>query len=161
MQQKKVEVIMGISGSGKSTIGKQLAKDMAIPFLDADDFHSRENVMKMSRGVPLEDDDRWPWLGAIAEYVKQHHRDHFVLSCSALKAAYRDFLNQGMSCNFHLLHIEKQEAIDRMINRGGHFMKSEMVTSQLETLEVTPDLNLIKATLAPDQITSSIIEKLK
>ena len=82
---------MGISGCGKTTIGQALARQISVPFLDADDFHPRENILKMSRGIPLEDEDRWPWLAAIAEYIKQSHREHFVLACSALRTSYRSF----------------------------------------------------------------------
>jgi len=161
MEQKTVEVVMGISGSGKSTIGAALAKSLAIPFLDADDFHPRENVMKMSRGLPLDDDDRWPWLASIVEYIRNHHRNHFVLACSALKASYREFLNQSIQCRFHHLDISEKDAIDRMNERQGHFMKSDMVKSQLATLEVTEDLNLVAAKLSQEQIIDHINQNLK
>jgi len=152
---------MGISGSGKSTAGQALAKNMALPFLDADDFHPRENVLKMSRGVPLDDDDRWPWFAAISEYIRNSHRDQFVLACSALKSAYRDYLQQSLNCQFIYLHITKEEAIARMNKRKGHFMKSEMVQSQLDTLEITPDLMTIDAKTSLEQVMKTILENLK
>ena len=126
---------MGISGSGKSTLGKALSERLSIPFLDADGFHPRENVMKMSRGIPLDDDDRWPWLAAIGNYVIDSHRNEYVLACSALKEAYRGFLDQRTDNTYIYLKISKEEAIKRLNQREGHFMKAEMVKSQLETLE--------------------------
>lgn len=156
MGQKRLEVIMGISGSGKSTCGIQLAKRTSLPFLEGDDFHPNENVLKMSRGLPLDDEDRWPWLAAIVEYVSQHHRDHFVLSCSALKASYRDFLSQKLSCQFYLLEISKAEAIHRLEQRKGHFMPSTLVDSQFSTLELTPDIHRIAGEQSTDQIVEQI-----
>ncbi len=126
---------MGISGSGKSTFGKALSQQLGIPFLDADDFHPRENVTKMSRGLPLEDDDRWPWLAAIGNYVIDSHRDRYVLACSALKQSYRDYLNQRTSNTYVFLDIDDATAIQRMNSREGHFMQAEMVKSQLDALE--------------------------
>lgn len=161
VNSKKVEVVMGISGCGKTTIGQGVAHLAAIPFLDGDDFHPRENVLKMSRGLALDDDDRWPWLAAIVEYVKQSHREHFVLACSALKQEYRSFLTQSLDCQFHYLHISRQVAIDRMTNRKGHFMKPGLVDSQLDTLEVTPDLHQIDGAMSQEQITEAIIQKMK
>lgn len=152
---------MGISGSGKSTVGQALAKKTSFPFLDADDFHPKENVMKMSSGIPLDDDDRWPWLAAIVEFIKHAHRDHFILACSALKASYRDFLSQGLKCEFILLDLSKEEAIERMQKRTGHFMKSGLVDSQLDTLQITDDLKIVEATLSLEELTDAILQKLK
>lgn len=161
MLNKKVEVIMGISGSGKSTIGQLLAKEISLPFLDADDFHPKENILKMSRGQALDDDDRWPWLAAIAEYIKNHHRDHFVLACSALKKSYRDYLSQSLNCRFHFLALSREEAVSRLNNRKGHFMKSDLVDSQLNTLELSNDLNTLSAEDKQEQIIAAILQKLK
>lgn len=161
MNEKELIVVMGISGSGKSTIGQLLGKEIAQPFLDADDFHPKENVMKMSRGIPLDDDDRWPWLAAIVEYVRHSHRDQFVLACSALKRSYRAFLEQNLPCQFVLLQISKQEAELRMNTRKGHFMKSNMVTSQLNTLEVTEELIVVNGEQTTNQIISDIQQQLK
>ena len=133
---------MGISGSGKSTLGKHLAEILGIPFLDADDFHPRKNVMKMSRGTPLKDDDRCPWLAAIGNFVIASHRNEYVLSCSALKQSYRDYLDQRTDNTYVYLSISEGAAIERMNQREGHFMKARMVKSQLATLE--PPSNAIE-----------------
>ena len=161
MNRNELIVVMGISGSGKSTIGQLLAKETAQPFLDADDFHPKENVLKMSRGMPLDDDDRWPWLASIVEYVRNSHRDQFVLACSALKRSYREFLEQNINCRFVLLEINQEEAERRMNAREGHFMKSNMVTSQLETLQLTDELVRINGEQSTDQILNDIQSHLK
>lgn len=143
---------MGISGSGKSTIGKSLSESIGIPFLDADDFHSQENVKKMSRGIPLDDDDRWPWLGAIVEYVMHAHRGEFILACSALKQSYRDYLGQRLNNQYLFLELSEEEAEKRLNQRKDHFMPKNLVKSQLETLEPPTDAITIKAHLSIDEI---------
>ncbi len=152
MDTKKLIVVMGITGSGKSTIGKALSEKLGIPFLDADDFHPQENIKKMTRGTPLTDDDRWPWLGAIVEYVLQAHRHEFVLACSALKQSYRDYLGQRLDNKYLFLELSKEEAEDRLSQRKDHFMPRGLVSSQLETLEPPVDAFNLKATLSPDEI---------
>lgn len=143
---------MGISGCGKSTIGASLAKSLEIPFLDADDFHPTENIKKMSRGQALTDDDRWPWLGAIVQFVLDSHRQQMVLACSALKASYREYLGQRLQLKLVYLELSRLEAIKRLEARKNHFMPVSLIDSQLATLE--PPLNglTISATEAVDEI---------
>lgn len=157
MKRKKCIVVMGVSGAGKSTIGLELAKALSYPFLDADDFHPKENVMKMSRGMPLDDDDRWPWLASIAEYIKNTHRDSFVLACSALKKSYREMLSQSIDCQFIFLEISKEEAINRLNTRKNHFMKSNLVQSQFDSLELSTELTIIKANQAKGKMLDEIL----
>jgi carbohydrate kinase (thermoresistant glucokinase family) len=152
---------MGISGSGKSTLGQSLAKEHGLPFLDADDFHPKENILKMSRGIPLDDEDRWPWLAAIVEYVQQSHRHEFVLACSALKKDYRAYMAQKIDCQYLLLHISEAVATKRLQNRKGHFMKSNLVKSQLQTLEVTDEVQTIQAELSEEEILTQMNRLLK
>ena len=143
---------MGISGSGKSTVGKALAKALSMPFLDADDFHPRENVLKMSRGEPLTDEDRWPWLAAIAEYILHNHHEHFVLACSALKESYRAYLAQRLTLLTLFLSIDQPTAELRLSRRKGHFMPEALVQSQLKTLEIPKDAKVFQATASLDEI---------
>ncbi len=143
---------MGITGSGKTSVGKVLAEKIGIPFLDADDFHPQENIKKMSRGVPLTDDDRWPWLGAIVEYILHAHRHEYILACSALKQSYRDYVAQRLDIKFLFLDLSKEEAEKRLAQRKDHFMPPNLVKSQLDTLEVPANALTIKAKLSINEI---------
>lgn len=133
-------VVMGVSGSGKSTVGAALAQRLRVPFADADDFHPLENIAKMTAGHPLNDDDRYPWLEAIGEWLAQHP-DGGVMSCSALKRGYRDQLRQHRA-DIEFLHLAgSPETIGRrQASRPGHFMPAALLASQFETLEpLEPD----------------------
>jgi carbohydrate kinase (thermoresistant glucokinase family) len=126
---------MGVSGSGKSKVGAALAQRLRVPFADADAFHPEANVAKMAGGEPLTDDDRYPWLEAIGEWLAQH-RDGGVISCSALKRKYRDQLRTHCS-RIEFLHLSgSPELIGRRIAaRSGHFMPASLLKSQFDTLE--------------------------
>jgi gluconokinase len=125
---------MGVSGSGKSTVGAALAGRLEIPFADADAFHSAANVAKMSAGIPLDDDDRYPWLAAVGLWLADHECG--VMSCSALKRRYRDQLRSHRA-SVEFLHLTgSPELIDRrQAERTGHFMPSSLVNSQFNALE--------------------------
>ncbi|WP_339608903.1 gluconokinase, GntK/IdnK-type [uncultured Roseivirga sp.] len=132
---KKLIVIMGISGSGKSTVSEALSKSLHLPYLDADDFHSKANLMKMSSGIPLTDEDRWPWLASIVEHILNTHRSEFILACSALKQSYRDYLSQRLAITWVFLEVTEDEALSRLANRKPHYMQASLIQSQLVTLE--------------------------
>jgi gluconokinase len=142
---KEVILIMGISGSGKSTVGIVLSKRLGIPFIDADDFHPKENIMKMSRGLPLTDEDRWPWLASIAEHILNSHRGTFVLACSALKQTYRDYLGQRLQLRLVVLQISEKDALERLIQRKNHFMPTTLIKSQIETLEIPKEAIIVES----------------
>jgi gluconokinase len=127
-------VVMGVTGCGKSTVGAALARRLGVPFADADEFHSPANVAKMSAGVPLDDADRWPWLLSIGQWLASH--DGGVVSCSALKRAYRDALReQAPDAFFVHLHGDREAVRRRVAARPGHFMPASLVDSQFATLE--------------------------
>jgi|SRR6187200_1444076 gluconokinase len=129
-------VVMGVSGSGKSTVGAALAQRLRVPFGDADDFHPPANIEKMTAGQPLNDDDRYPWLEAIGDWLAARCRDGGVMSCSALKRKYRDQLR--LHCpDVTFLHLAGSlEVIGRrQASRPGHFMPASLLASQFETLE--------------------------
>ncbi len=133
-------VVMGVSGSGKSTVGAALAQRLRVPFADADDFHPPANIEKMSRGEPLDDDDRYPWLELIGAWLAERP-DGAVVACSALKRGYRDQLRRhAPGTEFLLLHGTRGVIERRQASRPGHFMPASLLTSQFQTLEpLQPD----------------------
>jgi len=148
-------VVMGVAGCGKSTIGFKLAKQLGMPFLDADNFHSDLNLKKMSSGLALEDADRLPWLQILKDELNA--RSGCVLACSALKKEYRSILGGcRLPTRFLLLQISKAIARSRMAGREGHFMPQSLLESQFDTLEITDDLIVIDAETSEDTVLSSI-----
>lgn len=133
-------VVMGVSGSGKSTIGAALAQRLRVPFVDADDLHPEANIEKMSRGEALDDGDRYPWLETIGRWLADHP-DGGVVSCSALKRRYRDQLRHHSDrVEFLHLHGTHEVIARRQASRPGHFMPASLLTSQFATLEpLQPD----------------------
>jgi gluconokinase len=138
-------VVMGVAGSGKSVIGAALAHALGVEFVEGDEYHSAENVERMSRGVPLTDDDRARWLRSLAARIREAKNAGvgLVVSCSALKRSYRDILRAGASdlC-FVFLKGERALIAERLAARRGHFMPITLLNSQLATLEEpSPDEN--------------------
>ncbi|MEL6810691.1 MAG: gluconokinase [Bacteroidota bacterium] len=129
-------IVMGVSGCGKTTIGKRLAEELKIPFHDADDYHPTSNVEKMKSGTPLTDADRYPWLKLLATELETWlHTGGAVLACSALKEDYRKILSEKVSLDWVCLSGDFGTIFERMKTRD-HFMKAEMLQSQFDTLEV-------------------------
>jgi len=136
-------ILMGVSGSGKTTIGQKLAARMSWRYEDADTFHPPSNVAKMSAGQPLTDEDRWPWLKAIAAEIDRACTagERLVIGCSALRRIYRDVLVHGRD-DVRFIYLDGTQALiaDRIGQRKGHFMPPGLLTSQFQTLEPpTPD----------------------
>ena len=134
----QVFVIMGVSGCGKTSVGEALAAQLECPFYDADDFHPAENVTKMSNGIPLNDEDRRPWLIRLRNLLADHlaQGQTAVLACSALKHSYRDLLLQaGAGVRFVYLAGSFDLIWERMSAREDHYMKADMLQSQFDTLE--------------------------
>jgi gluconokinase len=131
-------IVMGVSGSGKSTVGEALAKRLGWLYEDGDKFHPASNVAKMSAGQPLTDEDRWPWLRAIADEIDRLSAAgvHVVIACSALRRVYRDILVHGRN-DVRIVYLDGTQALiaDRLRRRKGHFMPPELLRSQFKTLE--------------------------
>jgi gluconokinase len=134
----RVLVVMGVSGSGKTTVAELLAERLAWPFLEGDSLHPAANIAKMESGQPLTDEDRWPWLRRIATWIEERldAGESGIVTCSALKRSYRDVLDRrGSGVLFVYLAGERATLEERMKARTGHFMPLSMLDSQLQTLE--------------------------
>jgi gluconokinase len=153
-------IVMGVSGSGKSTIADRLAGRLCWTFEDGDRFHPASNVAKMSAGHPLTDEDRWPWLQAIADEIDRVCRagQHAVIACSALKRAYRDILVHGRTDVRMIFLNGTQELIaSRLAQRKGHFMPPGLLASQFSTLE-PPDGSENPITVSIDASVDAIVD---
>lgn len=128
-------VLMGVSGCGKTTVGQALARDCALTFIDGDDLHPAANIAKMSRGEPLDDADRAPWLRAVGRKLAEQDGD-VAIGCSALKRAYRDTIrHEAGQVHFVHLHAPKPVLAKRVAERAGHFMPPSLLDSQYAALE--------------------------
>jgi gluconokinase len=157
-------VVMGVSGSGKSTVGAALAQRLRVPFADADDFHPPANIAKMTAGQALDDLDRHPWLETIGEWLAEHEENGGVMSCSALKRKYRDQLrHHEPRAQFLLLHGTLEVITRRQASRPGHFMPASLLHSQFATLEpLAPDENglVVDVDQSVDDIVQAFIVQL-
>jgi carbohydrate kinase (thermoresistant glucokinase family) len=151
-------IVMGVCGSGKTTIGKALADKLGIIFFDADDFHPAANREKMSQGIPLDDSDRLPWLSAIGDTISS--TPSFVLACSALKESYRSILCQACpDLKIILLHGSPEQLTERLQSRKNHFMPPALLASQLATLEIPTNALTLNIALTPEQMIEKIISQ--
>lgn len=160
----KAVVLMGVSGCGKTSVGKRLSQLLGWPFYDGDDFHPQENVAKMAAGVPLNDDDRAPWLTALRDLIADHLQQgqSMLLACSALKQRYRDQLANGNPGTvFVYLKGDFDLIFSRMQARSGHYMKAEMLRSQFQALEEPDNAICVNITQKVEQITDQIIQILR
>lgn len=129
-------MVMGVSGSGKSTVGELLAQELGATFIDSDSLHPEANVAKMAAGTPLNDDDRKPWLEAIGQKLAQAGDESLVIACSALKKSYRDIIRTAdPTARFVHLDGPRELLSERVATRRAHFMPPSLLQSQLETLE--------------------------
>ena len=152
---------MGVSGVGKTTIGKLLSQELQIPFFDGDDFHPKENIAKMSNGIPLNDDDRNGWLQTLNKLAKDELKNNScIIVCSALKQKYRDILTEGVEAHWVYLKGSFQQIKERLEARSNHFMSSKLLESQFETLEEPIESIEIDINLSPTEIVKTLKNKL-
>lgn len=161
----RVLVVMGVAGSGKSTLGRLLAERLGSAFQEGDDFHPPANVAKMRAGIPLTDEDRWPWLDRAAAWVEARLRkgESGVLTCSALKRAYRERLAPHGGVVFVYPVLQRETIHERLVHRAGHYMPASLLASQLETLEEPgPDEPVVRvdATAPTEELVSEVVEQL-
>ncbi len=156
-------IIMGVCGTGKTTVGEVLAERLGCPFLEGDSFHPPENVEKMRAGTPLDDDDRWPWLRKLGKAIADEGENAalVIATCSALKRAYRDCLRDqaGGETLFILLHGDRDLLNQRLQERTHRYMPSTLLDSQLETLEM-PETDEISLSLDVRVSAANLVEKI-
>jgi gluconokinase len=160
-----IVIIFGVSGAGKTTVGKLLARELGWRFVEADDFHPPANIKKMRSGHPLTDKDRWPWLERLRQQIERSLSvgENAVLACSALKRAYRDRLRLGNEVKFVFLRGDYALVEKQLRSRHGHFMDANLLQSQFDDLEEPqPDENVLTIELGrtPEKIVERIEAKL-
>lgn len=162
MVKKQILFLMGVSGSGKSTVGKLLADKLQFPFFDGDSFHPEANVKKMKEGHPLNDDDRQGWLEKLNEVGIENLSTGAVIVCSSLKQKYRTILGQNLENNHQFVYLEGSfELINaRLSERKNHYMPAGLLHSQFDDLETPLDALTVSIDQTPDEIVNDIIEKL-
>ena len=162
MGKIKIIYIMGVSGSGKSTIGFLLGKTLDLPYLDGDDYHPPENIQKMEKGQPLTDADRRGWLQTLNQLALAHEHEGAVIGCSALKHSYRERLIQGLGPLAVFVHLEGSTKLihERMAHRSGHFMPPALLASQFATLEPPKNAIVVSIDQPPTAIVAKIISAL-
>ena len=158
-----IVIVMGVTGSGKTTIGEMLAKRLGSEFADADDFHSAANKDKMHRGIPLTDADRLPWLVSIHDYLAKEDGAgrNVVLGCSALKQTYRVILEDKLSVQLVYLKGTYQVIDEHLRARKGHFADDKILAAQFADLEEPADAIIVDVRLTPEQIVEEICKQLK
>jgi gluconokinase len=157
-------IVMGVSGSGKTTVGTKLASQLGWNFYDADDFHPPANIAKMADGIPLDDEDRTPWLASLHDLISTSLEENLsgVLACSALKERYRQTLMDGNK-NVQLIYLKGSFVLlqSRMSARSGHYMKPSMLQSQFAALEEPADALTVDASLPVGEIVNMVLRNAK
>jgi len=162
MNKPSIFFTMGVSGCGKSTIGKLLAKELAIPFFDGDDYHPKSNIEKMEKGIALEDSDRQGWLETLNKLALEHKAKGAVIACSALKEKYRTILEQNIKAQTGFIYLKGsfEEVLERLEQRTGHFMPKQLLQSQFDTLEEPTNAIIAPIKLSPSEIIKEISKQL-
>ncbi len=160
-----IVILMGVTGTGKTTIGKLLSNQTGWQFAEGDDYHSEANKAKMHAGIPLDDEDRAPWLASLHDVLLGWYRNgqSGILACSALKQAYRDTLSAGIAHDayrFVLLQVSREHIAERLSKRANHYMNPGLLDSQFATLEMPSDALRVSAEGTPEETVKLISKEL-
>jgi len=157
-----IVLLMGVAGSGKTTVGQLLSRELGWAFADADDFHPAANVEKMRRGIPLTDEDRAPWLDALRQLLVGwiSEEKNGVLACSALKQSYRDALAVGPEVKIVYLKGSPALLRERVVSRHGHYMKAGMLESQFRALEEPKDAITVDVSASAEKVAAEVRKRL-
>jgi len=157
----KAVILMGVAGSGKTAVGKGVAARLNWLFLDADDFHPAANIEKMKHGIPLNDQDRIPWLRALRDELRRLLAEgrSVILACSALKESYRKLLSDDVApMSFVLLDVDQETIRERLQHRSAHFFPKELMNSQFAALEKPKDAIIIDARKSLDEVIDRVVQ---
>jgi gluconokinase len=156
-------IVMGVSGSGKTTVGKTVSSQFGWKFYEGDEYHPAKNMEKMKNGIPLNDKDRLPWLLCLKKIIEEalENKENIIISCSALKEAYRKILKINNDVKFIYLKGSYDLVKKRMEERGSHFFKPAMLKSQLDDLEEPKDVIEIDISGSKDSVVKDVITKIK
>ena len=156
-------IVMGVSGSGKSTVGKAVSKELGWKFYEGDEYHPAENVQKMKTGIPLNDEDRLPWLLSLRKIIGDaiEKKENIIISCSALKKVYRNILQVNNQVVFIYLKGNYDFIRERMEKRANHFFKPALLKSQFETLEEPEGAIEIDISVSAESITKELVNRIK
>ncbi|MFX0556841.1 gluconokinase [Maribacter sp. CXY002] len=162
MNKPYIVYVMGVSGSGKSTVGKLLAEALGFPFFDGDDYHPPANIAKMSSGKPLDDSDRKGWLESLNRLALANRHNGAVIICSALKEAYRALLTKNLEGNYQFVFLDgtMDEISERLAQRSGHFMPKDLLQSQFNTLERPKNAITVSIKHTPTKIVDIILDSI-
>lgn len=155
-------ILMGVSGCGKTTVGRLLAERLGWTYIESDDYHSPSDIEKMSSGIPLTDEDRWPWLKRLHNLLQDHleKNQRVVLACSALKQSYRDLLVSGLDNVFFVFLKGGFDLIHERMQQRKHYMKADMLRSQLEALEEPQNAIIMDIQQSPEKIVEKILAQI-
>jgi gluconokinase len=159
-----IVIIMGVLGSGKTLIGQMLSQELGWDFFDADDFHPSANILKISRSIPLTDNDRKPWLKILNKLLQKSSQESksAILACSALKQSYRDILVQDVpKTRFVYLKGDEELIRNRLKERSGHFAKDSLLASQFESLEAPSNAIIVEISQSPEKILEQIKKEIR
>lgn len=153
-------ILMGVAGSGKTTVGQRVAQEIGLPFYEGDEFHPAENVAKMSSGIPLDDTDRVPWIDAIVGALNAKQSTDAVVACSALSRFVRERIRSGLEepAKFIWLSARPEVIEERLRNRGQHYMKAGMLASQLAALQVPQTAQQVSVEQPIDDVVARVIQ---